>query len=150
MKPVKVALLQFAGLLLVSVASASGGLSCEADDDKLTLTIESGLTRGLGSPVFNFKADAAIKATDVAADLRNTVFEQRHLPQYWLGDGDMRMVLYREREGGKPHGHVEITVRTTGDEEGYSGTYALSVIDVPSSGDQKEYAAEGKLTCFVE
>lgn len=131
-------------------ASASGGLSCQADDDKVALSIESGVTRGMGGPVFNFRAQATVKSNDIAEDLRATSFEQKHLPQYWFGDGELRMVLYREREGDKPHGYVEITVSTNEAEESYEGMYSLSVFDVPASGGQKELKAEGPLSCFVE
>lgn len=132
-------------------ALASGGIGCETDDKNLTLSIETGVTRGMGGPVFNFKAEAEVKSKDVADDLRKTQFEQKHLPQYWLDGDDMRMVLYREREGDKPHGYVEITVLTKSVEEGtYEGKYELSVFDVPASGDQKEFKATGTISCFVE
>ena len=141
------------GLTAAGEAAASGGLSCETDDASIRLYIESGVTHGMGSPVFQFRASAEIVSGDISADLRQTNFDQSHLAQYWLGDEELKMVLYREREGDKPHGYVEIVVRTASREEGsFSGTYELSVYD--DTGDPKAGPKELKVTndlsCFVE
>lgn len=144
-----------AGLFAVSVfpAFASGGLSCEAEGGAAKITVESGVTRGMGSPVFNFRGSAVISDKAIAEDLRTTAFTDDHLAQYWLDGEDLRLVLYREREGDKPHGYVEITVLTKadGDEGGYAGTYELTAYD--GTGDDPEgktVKLEGKIGCFVE
>jgi hypothetical protein len=144
-----------AGLFIVSVfpAFASGGISCEAEDGAAKIAVESGVTRGMGSPVFNFRGSAVISDKAIAEDLRTTAFTDDHLAQYWLDGEDLRLVLYREREGDKPHGYVEITVLTKadGDEGGYAGTYELTAYD--GTGDDPEgktVKLEGKIGCFVE
>lgn len=135
-------------------ALASGGVSCEADDKNLTLSIESGVTRSMGSPVFNFRAEAALKLAKTPADMKTTAFEQANLAQYWLDGKDLRLVLYREREGDKPHGYVEITVLTKAkgeeDEGTYEGTYELTVFDGTGDGDPLMLDAKGKVSCFSE
>ena len=106
----------------------------------------------MGSPVFQFRASAEIVSGDISADLRQTNFDQSHLAQYWLGDEELKMVLYREREGDKPHGYVQIVLRTKLDEEGGAkGTYEVSTFDVPADGgDAKESRATGEVSCSVE
>ena len=135
-------------------AFASGGLSCEADDKNVALSIESGVTRGMGSPVFNFRAEAGLKLAKTPADMKTTAFEQANLAQYWLDGEDLRLVLYREREGDKPHGYVEITVLTKAkgeQEEGtYEGNYELTVFDGTGDGDPLQLEAKGTVSCFSE
>ena len=144
-----------AGLLMAGAvpASASGGLSCETEGGPANIVVESGVTRGMGSPVFNFRGSVVISEKSVAEDLRTTAFADEHLAQYWLDGEDLRLVIYREREGDKPHGYVEITVLTKaeGDEGGYAGTYELTVFD--GTGDDPEgktVKLDGKIGCFVE
>ncbi|WP_442581484.1 hypothetical protein ACSBOB_05680 [Mesorhizobium sp. ASY16-5R] len=144
-----------AGLLMAGTlpAFASGGLSCEAEGGPARIAVESGVTRGMGSPVFNFRGSAVISDTAIAEDLRTTAFTGEYLAQYWFDGEDLRLVLYREREGDKPHGYVEITVltRADGDEGGYVGTYKLTAYD--GTGDDPEgrtVKLDGKIGCFVE
>jgi hypothetical protein len=66
-------------------AAASGGLSCSLEDQSVRIAIESGVTRGMGGPVFNFRT-LEILDKAVAEDLRRTAFDGRHLPQYRLSE----------------------------------------------------------------
>lgn len=147
------------GLLLLlgifafsSEAHASGGFGCDADDGNVSFLFESGMTRGMGSPVFNFRGTAEVKAKEIAADLRKTAFDGAHLAQYWSEDGQLNLVIYREREGDKPHGYVQIVIRTQGDEEGLRGSYDLTVFDGvdDATPEGKTYSAKGKVECMME
>lgn len=140
-------------LLAAGPAGASGGLSCGAKDEAVKLTIESGVTRGMGSPVFNFRGELAISDKAVAEDLRTVSFDGSHLAQYWLDGEELRMVVYRERGADKPHGYVEVTVRTKSGEEGdYTGQYAVTVYDTDGTtgGEGKTFNYTGRATCLVE
>jgi len=140
-------------LLAAGPAVASGGLSCGAKDEAVKLTIESGVTRGMGSPVFNFRGEIEIANNALEADLRKVTFEREHLAQYWLDGEELRMVVYRERDGDKPHGYVEVTIRTrSGDEGDYIGQYSVTVFDMTGAagGDGKTYNFTGRATCLVE
>jgi hypothetical protein len=145
-----------AALLLLAVgvapAAASGGLSCEGKGQGASFSVEGGVTRGMGAPVFNFRGSSSIASKAVAPDLRRYSYTQEHLAQYWLDGDELRLVVYRERDAGKPHGYVQFTVLTKGDDEGtYTGTFAMSVfdgVDDVSQGKTAEFA--GKVTCFVE
>lgn len=136
-------------------AAASGGLSCEAEDAAVTITIESGITRGMGSPLFEFSGRVAIRDAGVAADLRTTDFARQHVPRYWLDENALKLGLYREREGDAPHGYVAVTIETesTGDDEGgYAGDYRVSVYDMPGTQSGEAATAEfaGAVSCMVE
>ena len=147
--------LGFATLLIAaSPAIASGGLSCAADDEKAKFMIESGVTRGLGSPVFNFRGEINILDKAVADDLRKTSFDGTHLAQYWLDGANLNLHLYRERQGDKPHGYVDLVITTQpGDDGGsFHGGYELSVFDMTgdTTGEGRTISASGTLSCFVE
>ena len=143
-------------LLAVSggTAFASGGLSCESDDAQAKIAIESGVTRGMGGPLFNFRGAVEIGDTSVAEDLGKTTLEKAHVAQYWLDGQDLRLVIYREREGDKPHGYVQITVlaQARDDEGPYDGIYELDVFDATGdlTGEGKTIKLKGQMSCFVE
>jgi hypothetical protein len=105
----------------------------------------------MGSPIFNFRGTLEILDKAVTEDLRKTEFEGAHVAQYWLDNVNLRLVLYRERAGDKPHGYVELTILTqAGDDEGlYGGTYKLSVFD-NSTGQGQDWSYEAPISCFVE
>ena len=133
-------------------ASASGGLSCHADDTFAAITIESGVTRGMGSPVFNFRGTSVIRDDAVAGDLRSLAYDGEHLAQYWLDRDELRVLIYRERAEGD-HGFVEIEVRTSMDEEGFfKGSYQLTAFDMAgdTTGEGRTVKGDGPVECFVE
>lgn len=148
----RITIAQMSFLALVTGAQASGGFGCDAKDKNVEFLFESGVTRGMGSPVFNFRGSVEITSKDVAADLRHMEFDGAHLAQYWSEDGQLNLVIYREREGDKPHGYVQIVIRTKGDEEGLNGSYELTVFDGvdDATPEGKTYTAGGKVECMVE
>ncbi|MCO5080374.1 MAG: hypothetical protein M9955_01810 [Rhizobiaceae bacterium] len=134
-------------------AAASGGLGCTAKDKKVAFELNAGITRGMGSPIFSFDGKVEIRDKGVAADLRKTAFKMDHVAQYWLDGKELRLDLYREREGSKPHGYVELVLYTKakGDENEYAGTYELIVYDTVGDNVQAKQAKfKGKVGCFVE
>lgn len=140
-------------LLVAGPAGASGGLSCSAKDEAVKLTIESGVARGMGSPVFNFRGEIEILDKSVAEDLRKISFDGSHLAQYWLDGEELRLIVYREREADKPHGYVEVMVKTrSGDDGDYIGQYAVTIYDTDgiSGGEGKTFNFTGRATCLVE
>lgn len=142
-------------LLTSGSALASGGLSCDSEEDApARILIESGMTRGMGSPLFDFKGSVAIADKAIAEDLRKVTFDQEHLPQYWLDMTSLRLLLYRERVGDKPHGYVEIAIYTQprDSEDGvYGGNYTITVFDMTgdTTGEGKTVKVEGPISCFV-
>lgn len=131
---------------------ASGGLQCTVEDDVAVVTVESGVTRGMGGPVFNFRATSVIRDDTVAGDLRTMVYDGEHLAQYWLDGEELRLLLYAERAEGA-HGFVQVEIRTTAGEEGlYEGSYDLTVFDMTgdTTGEGRTLRKEGAVECFVE
>src|SRR5690606_28354637 len=110
----------------------SGGLSCEAKDEHVALAIDSGVTRGMGNPVFNFRGTLEIADPAVAEDLASTAFEGGHLAQYWSDGDSLKLRLYRERDGDAAHGYVELVIETApgGDDGSFEGQYRLTVFDM--------------------
>jgi hypothetical protein len=144
-----------AGLFAGAIpAAASGGLSCNVEDQSVKIVLESGVTRGMGSPVFNFAGSLEILDKTVVEDLRKSEFKDEHLAQYWLDYKSLKLLLYRERAGDKPHGYVELTIETqAGDEENtYNGSYKLVVFDMTgdTTGEGRAINLEGQTYCFVE
>lgn len=151
--PMRAVLCLMSIVFFAGPAFASGGLSCKVEDKAVRLTIESGVTRGMGSPVFNFRGELEIVDAAVADDLRKTPFDAAHLAQYWLDGEELRMIVYRERESDKPHGYVEAVVKTKAGEEGnYDGVYSITVFDMTGAtgGDGKTINIGGDISCFVE
>lgn len=137
-------------LCSLSPAIASGGLWCDVDDDKVKIAINSGMTRGMGAPLFNFEASIEIKDQTVADDVRTTKYG--HATQYWLDGETLNLLLYWEREEGE-FASVEATVTTSyEDEEGsYDGDYAITVYGAGKpAADDEPLRYSGKISCGVE
>lgn len=145
------------GLMACQQAFASGGVHCSADADGVSFDVGGGVTHGMGGPLFSFEGRLEVKIPGVAGDLSQTVFAREHVTQYWLDGEDLRLLLYREREGDKPHGYVELTIETTArpgdDGEGfYDGRYGLSVFDMTdeNGGEGVTIGREGVVVCSAE
>lgn len=137
----------------LSPAFASGGLWCEADDAKVKLSIDSGITRGMGNPLFNFRGALEIKDKAVAEDLRTSAFEIGNLTQHWLDGKEMKLQLFRERGGDGPVGEIDLLIETRMVDEGsYEGTYSVRVSDMTgdTSGEGKVSEYNGKASCSAE
>ncbi|MET3660487.1 hypothetical protein [Aquamicrobium ahrensii] len=147
------AFLFFSALLMSGPAAASGGFTCSADDGSASINVNGGVTDGMGSPVFSLQGEIGIRDAAVAEDLRKTGFERTHLAQYWLDGSELRLVLYREREGDKPHGYVELTLRTMAQADGaFAGGYVLEVFDMTgaTAGEGMAVRLDGAVSCSVE
>ncbi|MBL8578449.1 MAG: hypothetical protein JNK47_14585 [Mesorhizobium sp.] len=138
-------------------ALASGGLSCEAKDKAVSFDVSAGVSRGLGAAIFSFNGAVKVADKKVATDLANTAFELDHVAQYWLDGEELRLRLYREHEGDKPHGYVELEILTKAlpgdDGEGiYEGSYSLGTYDTVDENTVEAITSsyEGKVSCFVE
>lgn len=148
-------------LILLTIAAnpalASGGLNCSANEKDVSFDVSGGVTRGMGSPLFSFQGTVRIADPKVATDLAGTEFAQEHVAQYWLDGEDLRLRLYREREGGLPHGYVELGIETKAapgdDGEGlYEGLFVLTVFDGVDDDNHEGVTVrrEGQVSCFVE
>ena len=144
-------------VLAYQPAFASGGVHCSADADGVAFDVEGGVSRGMGAALFSFEGKLEIADMPVASDLARMAFAREHVAQYWLDGEDLRLLLYREREGDKPHGHVELTIETKtppgGDGEGtYEGEYRLAVYDLgqQATGEGETATFAGKVSCFAE
>lgn len=143
----------FVLVAFTSGASASGGLSCSIEDETTSLSVEGGVTHGMGSALFSFSGRLELRSDDVREDLRVTEFSREHVPQYWLDGDTLKLRLYREREGDAPHGYVEIILETALDDNGNDvGEYIVAVYDMTTAidGDVEPVQFTGSVTCAVE
>jgi hypothetical protein len=137
-------------------ASASGAVQCSADANGVTFEVGGGVSRGMGAALFSFEGRLEVADKAIAADLARTTFTRDHVAQYWLDGEDLRLLIYREREGDKPHGYVELTLGTKArpgdDGEGmYDGRYMLRIFDMTDeNGEGITVSREGGVECFVE
>lgn len=143
--------------LWASAALASGGVHCSADEDGVAFEVGGGASRGMGAALFSFEGTLSVGEPGLADDLATTAFAREHVAQYWLDGEEVRLLLYREREGDEPHGYVELTIRTKArpgdDGEGmYDGRYALRIFDMTdeNGGEGVMVSQDGEATCSVE
>jgi hypothetical protein len=94
-------------------AMASGGVSCSNSGGPVAIELSAGITRGMGSPVFSLTAVVETKKTNVGSDLKKGSFNKENLAQYWLDDKEMKLLLYRERDGAGEFGSVELLIVTS-------------------------------------
>lgn len=141
-----------ATLLLSPAARASGGVWCTIDDENLSMTVESGVTHGLGNPLFNFKASAELKAQGIAPDFRQLTLDDK-LVHHWLDNDETRLSFYTEREQGE-FASLDIVIETAGDpEEGdLPGTYQIAYFEFARQKDDDDGTLRftGKVSCGGE
>ncbi len=135
-------------------AQASGGLWCTIDDANVKMTVESGVTRGMGGPIFNFKASAELLVKDVAPDFAKLTLDG-NLVHSWIDRDETRLLLYTERQGDAPFGSIEITIETMGDREeavDIKGKYEVSYFEAErQKGDDDGFIRlSGDVTCGGE
>ena len=97
----------------------------------MRISIESGVTRGMGGPFFNFRGKLEILDKSVAEGFRIVEFDGDSLAQYWLDERALKLHLYREWQDDKPIRSLNLVIETqAGDDEGtYGGSYAITVFD---------------------
>lgn len=111
--------LSAAAILIVAFiapAQASGGLWCTIDDANMKMTVGSGVTHGMGGPIFNMRASADLLVKDVKDDFRKLTLDDK-LVHSWIDGDETRLLFYTERQGGQPFGSFEIIIETSGDRE---------------------------------
>lgn len=141
-------------MLAVSAGSAmaSGGLSCTVESNQLAISLDGGVSRGMGGALFSFSSTLEMNSAGIAEDLRVTEFSREHVAQYWLDGEALKLRLYREREDG-PHGYVEVLVETAlGDEGSGEGEYLVTVYDMTNAVASEAEPARftGPIGCSVE
>ena len=146
-------ILTFGLLAGVTPALASGGISCAGEDGPAKIALSAGVTRGMGGPIFQLAATTGVADETVAEDLRKSTFTKENIAQYWFDDKEMKLLLYREREG-EPFGSVQLFIGTqpVGDDIGYDGDFKLTISDMADSttGEAKVAEFTGKISCSVE
>ena len=139
-------------LASTQTAFATGGFSCSIDDKAVRFETMAVVSHGLGEQIPQIKAELEIRADGTPDDLRKLDLSES-VTQKWYYDGDLKLRFYRERDGDKTHGYVELVLqarRKKGDDEtSYRGNYVLTVYDLSSASasDGKTTTRRGRATC---
>ena len=96
------------GSMLVAWAGpalATAGFSCSIADKAVKFSAEGVLSRGAGEGVMNFGGKIEVLGKGAPDDLRTVDLEREHLTQSWLHGKDIKLRMYREREGNGSNSH---------------------------------------------
>jgi hypothetical protein len=141
-----------ASFALVTPAFASGGLWCNVDDANWKFDVESGMTRGMGSPFFNFRASAVIKDKRVLQEFRSLDLAGK-LVHSWV-NGETKLSFYTEIDKNDAIYSLEIVIDTKPvDEESdgeYAGTYQIVTYDPTAKDADSRLELTGPITCGSE
>jgi len=138
-------------LLLATPAYATASLSCSADDRSLRFSAEGIVSHGVGETVAQFAGELEVRLKDAPPGLRKLPLALEHLTQRWLHGREVKLRLFREREG---HGSVELIVETRRagkDETEFSGSYVLTVSgeDAAPGAPARTLKARGRASCSL-
>ncbi len=142
-------------LASTQTAFATGGFTCSIDDKAVNFEVMAVVSHGVGEQIPQIKAELEIRAPGTPDDLRKLDLSES-VTQKWYYDRDLKLRFYRDREGEKAHGYVELIIqarRKKGeDETGYSGNYLLTVYDLGTAGgsEGKTTKRRGRVSCSGE
>jgi hypothetical protein len=140
-------------LLLATPAYATASLSCSADDKSLRFSAEGIVSHGVGEAVAQFAGELEVRLKDAPPGLRKLPLALEHLTQRWLHGREVKLRLFREREG-EGQGSVELVVETRRagkDETEFSGSYILTVSgeDAAPGAPARTPKARGRASCSL-
>ena len=141
-------------LVLPDPAFATASLYCTAEDKAVKFSAEAVVSHGLGEQVPQFSGELVLLMKDAPQELRRIALGIGELTQKWLHNGEVKLRLYRDVEGEKQQGSVELVVETKRapkDETAYRGSYALTVTAAPAGGAaaSKTLKARGRASCSL-
>ena len=142
-----------AALLLATPAYATASLSCSADDKSLRFSAEGIVSHGVGETVAQFAGELEVRLKEAPPGLRKLPLALEHLTQRWLHGREVKLRLFREREG-EGQGSVELVVETrraANDETEFSGSYVLTVSseDAAPGTPARTLKARGRASCSL-
>jgi len=140
-------------LASMTEAQATAGLNCSAEDKSIRFSADAVLSRGAGEGFVSFRGELTVLVKAAPDDFRTVKFESEHLTQRWLHGNELKLRIYRERDGQGPFGYLDLVLNTrgAGDEINYRGTYALTIYHLPSdaSSEGKTVKARGRVSCSI-
>lgn len=97
-------------LASTATASATGGFTCSIDDKAVNFEAMAVVSHGVGEQIPQIKAELEIRAPGTPDDLRKIDLSES-VTQKWYYDRDLKLRFYRDREGEKAHGYVELVIQ---------------------------------------
>lgn len=140
----------FALVGFAAPAHASGGMWCNVDDANWKFDVESGVTRGMGYPLFNLKATAELKDKRVMPEFRKIDLKDK-LVHSWVY-GETKLYFYTEIEKANTIYSTDIIIDTkAGEDEGdYAGTYTIITYSDDKTVEDGRLEVSGPITCGGE
>lgn len=131
-------------------ASASAGFDCVIEDGNLSLAAGGYGPRGIPAAVQGFGGTATVKLPWVATTLKSLALDKTLMQSWWEG-GELKLLIYSETEGSAPFASVKLVINTqvTNEEDGYVGSYELTVANLEPGVDKTE-TVSGKVSCSAE
>jgi len=149
-RPILIAAALLAGL---AEAQATAGLNCSAEDKSIRFSADAVLSRGAGEGFVSFRGELKVLAKAAPDDFRTVTLASEHLTQRWLHGNELKLRIYREREGKGPFGYLDLVLNTrgAGDEINYRGTYALTIYHLTpdDASEGKTIKARGRVSCSI-
>lgn len=141
-------LVSLTSLASTATAHATGGFGCTIDDDNLKLEIESAFGHGNGAPLLNFRGQFTLPPAIAPKGLERVTLDRANLPQNWLHQDELRLLIYVETVGDLPFASTEIVIMTkAGDDDiAYDGEYEMRLF---TAGEGEATQRRGKVSCSV-
>jgi hypothetical protein len=142
-------------LVGLTLAHASVGFSCRAEDKSATFAVSGAYGTSLGSGLINFGADVQIKLAGAPDDIRKLKLDPSHVAQAWFHYRDLKLMTRWQSPDGAPFREIILMIEThraKAEEAPYRGRYTLTVAASPSAagGETKRIEASGLVSCMVD
>lgn len=139
-------------LSMLGSARATGGLSCQADDQSILFLSTSTVARSLAARLLDFQARMDIRLKDAPDDMKTIMLNDEHLAHHWIHDSDTKLKIHWERQK-NPYGYVELVIETSDKpgQESSRGTYHLRIHSMREGPlEPLELEAHGDAVCEFE
>lgn len=137
-------------LALAAPAQASGALWCSVDDANWTFDVESGVTHGLGGPLFNLRASAELKDKRVMPELRKLELKDKLVHSWVYGETKLYFYSEIEKTGNIYSADIIIDTKAGEDESESTGTYTVITSNEAKPGEDGRVELTGPITCGGE
>jgi hypothetical protein len=139
-------------LLSAHHAQATGSFACTINDANMTFEAASPMGRGMGSPILHLVAKLEVKDNSLPEDLAKLDLKKA-LVHSWVAGDDFNLHFYHERDAAKPHGFIELIIKTKLNDDAVetSGSYDLiTLANIEDGGEAKTRNVTGAVVCAIE
>lgn len=135
--------------LAPGTAHATGGLACSIDDSNLKLDFNGVYSHSIPK-IHAVSGEFQSKLPRTPRPLQRFALDSSDLLQQWWQNNELKLLIYRETQGGDPFASVQLVIQTTGtsnEELRFAGNYQLRLWSA-GDGGQTPITAAGKVACW--